>query len=47
MLVALAGFGYLACRKLAIVASLQPEMRWDRPLARLRAYWSTVSCSRG
>jgi Fe-S oxidoreductase len=36
MLVAFAGFGYLAARKLAIVASLQPEMRWDRPGARFR-----------
>jgi Fe-S oxidoreductase len=36
MLVALAGFGYLASRKLAIVASLQPEMRWDHPGSRLK-----------
>jgi Fe-S oxidoreductase len=37
MLVAFAGFGYLALRKLAIVASLQPEMRWDRSGLRLKA----------
>ncbi len=37
MLVAFAGFGYLAARKLAIVASLQPEMRWDHPGLRLKA----------
>ena len=34
---ALAGFGALAWRKLAIVVSLGPEARWDRPLARLQA----------
>ncbi len=33
--VAFAGFGILAARKLRIVAALQPEARWDRPLARL------------
>jgi hypothetical protein len=33
---ALAGFAALAWRKLAIVASLAPEVRWDAPLARLR-----------
>ena len=37
MAVALAGFGWLAWRKLAIVAHLSPEVRWDRPLSRLRA----------
>ncbi len=31
------GFAWLAWRKLAIVAALQPEMRWDRPLGRLKA----------
>jgi Fe-S oxidoreductase len=36
MLVAFAGFGYLASRKLAIVASLQPEIRWDHPGLRLK-----------
>src|SRR4030095_12241525 len=36
MLVAFASFGYLAARKLAIVARLQPEMRWDRPGLRLK-----------
>src|SRR5688572_7328322 len=36
LLVALAGFGFLASRKLAIVASLQPEMRWDHPGRRFR-----------
>jgi Fe-S oxidoreductase len=35
MLVAFAGFGWLAARKLAIVVRLQPEMRWDRPGARV------------
>jgi len=37
MLVAFAGFGYLAARKLAIVAALQPEARWDHPLERLKS----------
>ena len=37
MLAAFAGFGYLAWRKLSIVASLQPEVRWDHPGARLMA----------
>src|SRR5450631_3049985 len=37
LLVAFAGFGYLAERKLAIVASLQSEMRWDHPGLRLKA----------
>jgi Fe-S oxidoreductase len=35
MLAAFAGFGLLAARKLAIVTRLQPEVRWDRPGARL------------
>jgi len=35
MLLGLAGFGYLAWRKLAIVAALQPEVRWDQPGRRL------------
>ncbi len=33
---ALAGFGALAWRKLAIVVALGPEVRWDRPWTRLR-----------
>jgi Fe-S oxidoreductase len=37
MLVAFAAFGWLTTRKLAIVASLQPEMRWDHPAKRLKA----------
>ncbi len=37
MLVAFAGFGYLAARKLAIIAALQPEVRWDRPLERVKS----------
>jgi len=36
MLVAFASFGYLAARKLSIVAHLQPEMRWDHPGLRLK-----------
>ena len=36
LLVALAGFAALAWRKLAIVAALAPEVRWDRPWRRLR-----------
>lgn len=35
LLAAVTAFGVLAWRKLAIVAALQPEPRWDRPLARL------------
>jgi Fe-S oxidoreductase len=35
MLAAFAGFGYLAARKLSIVVALQPEVRWDRPGARM------------
>jgi Fe-S oxidoreductase len=34
--IAFAGFAALAWRKLAIVASLAPEVRWDVPLERLR-----------
>ena len=37
MLIAFAAFGWLAARKLAIVASLQPEARSDHPLQRLKA----------
>ena len=37
MLAGFAGFGWLAWRKLALVACLQPEVRWDRPAARLKA----------
>jgi Fe-S oxidoreductase len=33
--VALTAFTYLAWRKLSIVTQLQPEVRWDRPIARL------------
>ncbi|HEY1460692.1 MAG TPA: (Fe-S)-binding protein [Casimicrobiaceae bacterium] len=36
MLVAFTGFFWLAWRKLAIVAALQPEVRWDHPGARLK-----------
>jgi Fe-S oxidoreductase len=35
LLLGLAGFGYLCWRKLAIVAALQPEVRWDHPGRRL------------
>lgn len=35
--VALAGFGALAWRKLAIVVKLAPEVRWDHPMARFHA----------
>ena len=35
--IAIALFGALAWRKLAIVAKLAPEARWDHPLTRLRA----------
>jgi Fe-S oxidoreductase len=34
--VALVAFGALAWRKLSIVVALAPEVRWDRPLARLK-----------
>jgi len=37
MLAAFAGFGYLAWRKLAIVAALAPEDRFDHPGRRLRS----------
>ena len=37
MLVAFAAFGWLAARKLSIVAHLRPEVRWDHPAARLSA----------
>ena len=36
MLVAIAAFAWLAWRKLAIVAALAPEVRWDHPLARAK-----------
>ena len=36
LLLAFAAFAVLAWRKLAIVLALQPEPRWDAPLARLR-----------
>ena len=37
MLLAFAGFGWLAWRKLAIVVALQPEARLDQPWQRLRS----------
>jgi Fe-S oxidoreductase len=37
MLVAFAGFAWLTARKLRIVASLQPEVRWDHAAARLKS----------
>src|SRR5512143_1124355 len=37
MIVAFAGFGYLAARKLRIVMALQAAPRWDHPGARLRS----------
>ena len=37
MLAGFAGFALLAWRKLAIVAALQPEVRWDQPLQRLKS----------
>jgi len=37
MLAAFTGFAVLAHRKLSIVASLRPEVRWDHPASRLRA----------
>ncbi|HET9823214.1 MAG TPA: (Fe-S)-binding protein [Burkholderiaceae bacterium] len=37
MLLGFAGFGWLAWRKLALLPHLQPEVRWDRPAARLKA----------
>ena len=36
LVLAFAGFGWLAARKLRIVAALRPEVRWDRPWERLR-----------
>jgi len=36
LLIAFAGFGYFAARKLTIVARLQPDKRWDHAGARLR-----------
>jgi Fe-S oxidoreductase len=36
LVVALCAFAWLAWRRLAVVASLQPEPRWDRPASRLR-----------
>ena len=35
LIAAFAGFAWLAWRKLAIVAALQPEVRWDHPAARV------------
>ena len=40
MLLAFAGFGWLSWRKLQIVLSLQPQMRWDEPWKRLRSVLS-------
>ena len=37
MLVSFAAFAALTARKLRIVASLEPEVRWDHPMARLRS----------
>ena len=37
MLVAAVAFAWLAWRKLAIVAALAPEVRWDHPLARAKS----------
>ena len=37
VLAGLAGFAWLAWRKVAIVLRLQPEVRWDHPAARLKA----------
>ncbi len=36
MAIALAGFGWLAWRKLGIVMRLRPEVRWDHPWTRIR-----------
>ncbi len=36
LLAAFAAFTWLSARKLAIVAALQPEVRWDHPWARVR-----------
>ena len=37
MLLGMAGFVWLCWRKLAIVVALQPLVRWDRPVERLRS----------
>ncbi|HSQ73563.1 MAG TPA: (Fe-S)-binding protein, partial [Rubrivivax sp.] len=37
MLAGFAGFAWLSWRKLALVLRLQPEVRWDHPVARLKA----------
>jgi Fe-S oxidoreductase len=37
LLAAFVAFAYFTYRKLALVATLQPEVRWDRPLERLRS----------
>lgn len=37
LLASLAGFAWLAWRKLALLPRMQPELRWDQPAARLRA----------
>jgi hypothetical protein len=37
LLVSFLAFGWFTARKLAVVAALQPEVRWDRPLERLRS----------
>jgi len=37
MLVAFAGFGYLAARKLAILRFLQADPRWDHPASRMKS----------
>ena len=39
LVLALASFGALAWRKLRLVAALQPGVRWDQPLERLRTVW--------
>ncbi|MDH4167499.1 MAG: hypothetical protein OEV90_13960, partial [Gammaproteobacteria bacterium] len=40
LLAAFAAFAWLSMRKLAIVAALQPEVRWDHPWARMRTVLS-------
>ena len=37
LIAAFAGFGWLAYRKLSIVAALRPEVRWDHPGERLKS----------
>src|SRR6185369_1026218 len=37
MLVAFAGFGYLAARKLVILRFLQADPRWDHPASRMKS----------